>query len=494
MAFKGRTVLAFIIISVFASCILTLTIVGSVDSSILAKERNGTDMPGQASAIDLSGDQEDELTKEEIRKLTTTVQLIENKFVTKVDRQSLIDGAINGMLASLHDPFTVYMDPEEAQGFSESVQSSFTGIGAEVTMVDGRVTVISPINDSPAERAGIHAKDVIVSVNGEKLDSLKLNEAVMKIRGPKGTQAKLGIIRAGSADVIQIIVVRDDIDIETVYAEMLEGQIGKIEIRQFAQKTADRFKDELAQLEAKGMKALIIDVRNDPGGYLYGVLEVIEPLIPEGKLMVQLEYRDKKREHKVSAGPGKDYPIVVLTNKGSASSSEILAGALNQSAGSTLIGETTYGKGTVQTTYEKELGDGSNIKMTIAKWLTPNGNWIHEKGIAPDIAVEQPGYYRSAPLSRESVLQKDHTGEDVKNLQLMLDGLGLEPGRTDGYFSEKTEVAVKAFQRLHELPMTGQVDKITADQLEQAIIKEIQKPENDLQLQEAIKYIRNQIQ
>jgi carboxyl-terminal processing protease len=498
MAFKGRTVLALLILAMFAGSILTLTVANSFDLSTIADERNvhKDNRKADRSASGSSTDAEKKkggLTAEQMEKMNTTLQIIESRYISDVDRETLIDGAINGMLETLNDPYTVYMDAKEAKNFLESVDSSFSGIGAEVTMDEGRVTVIAPIKGSPAERAGVHAKDVILSVNGEKLEGLKLNEAVMKIRGPKGTQAKLDILRPGSVEAIQIIVVRDDIDIETVYAEMMEGNIGKIEIRQFAQHTAQRFNEELKQLEAKGMQALIIDVRNDPGGYLFGVLEILDPLVPEGKTLVQIEYRNQKRERKIAAGPGKPYPIAVLINKGSASASEILAGALSESVGSTLIGETTYGKGTVQTPFDKEFGDGSSIKMTIAKWLTPNGNWINEKGIAPHIAVEQPAYYRAGPLPKDKVIKLDDIGDEVKNLQLMLQGLGLVPGRTDGYFSETTQVAVKAFQRLNDLPVTGEVDSKTAEKIEQGIVKEILNPKNDNQLNAAVQHLKNKL-
>ncbi|MGO4274109.1 peptidoglycan-binding protein, partial [Paenibacillus sp. TAF58] len=150
-------------------------------------------------------------------------------------------------------------------------------------------------------------------------------------------------------------------------------------------------------------------------------------------------------------------------------------------------------KGTVQVTFEKEMGDGSNIKMTVYKWLTPNGNWIHKTGIQPDIPVEQPGYFKAAPLSKKSVLKQDMTSDDVKNLQLMLSGLGFNPERTDGYFNDKTVIAVKAFQRTNGLPMTGEVDTETATKIEKSILAQIREPKNDLQLKAAIGQIQKQI-
>ncbi|WP_281882965.1 S41 family peptidase [Paenibacillus sp. YYML68] len=483
MVFKGRTVLAFVLLSMFASSIMTLTI---VNPAIFAAVKNEV---GAAAAEAKSG-----LSGKDINKIATTYQLITSKYLSEVDHEELVNGAINGMLETLEDPFTVYMDQKEAKQFGENITSSFQGIGAEVTQEEGKVTIVAPIKGSPAEKAGLHAHDVILSVNGESLDGLTLNQAIMKIRGPKGTQAKLEIVRPGVTDPIQLIVVRDDIDVETVKAEMLEGSIGKIEIRQFATNTAESFNEELAALEKKGLKGLIIDVRNDPGGLLSSVVEIVEPFVPKGKPIVQIENRKGLREEtKSEQDGGKPYPVHVLINKGSASASEILAGALHDSAGSKLIGETTFGKGTVQVTFEQEMGDGSNIKMTVYKWLTPDGTWIHKTGIAPDLAVEQPAYFKAAPLSKKQTLKPDMNSEDVKNLQIMLKGAGYDPGREDGYYNDQTAQAVKSFQRANSVPVTGEVDEETATKLEKAIVAAIRDPKNDLQLKAALESIRKEI-
>jgi carboxyl-terminal processing protease len=221
---------------------------------------------------------------------------------------------------------------------------------------------------------------------------------------------------------------------------------------------------------------------------------MVEPFIPKGKPIVQIENREGKREPTLSKGEGKPYPVVVLINKGSASASEILAAALQEAAGGRVIGETSFGKGTVQVTFQQELGDGSNIRMTVYKWLTPDGNWIDKKGITPDIAVEQPDYFKVAPLSRKTTLKSDMIGDDVKNLQIMLNGLGFPTDRTDGYFSEKTAAAVKSFQSRNGLPATGEVDLETANKLEEAIIAQIRDPKNDRQLEAAINYLREVLQ
>ena len=309
-----------------------------------------------------------------VNKIETAIKLVEKNYVEEVDQNKLIDGAIQGMMSALGDPFSSYMGQETAQHFSEQIEGSFTGIGAEVSMENGNVTVVSPIKGSPAERAGIKPKDILLSVNGVSFEGLSLNEAVAKIRGPKGTEAKIKVKREDVETTLEYTIIRDDITMETVNSRMEEGGVGVIEVTEFSMNTAERFQKEIASLEKQGMKGLVIDVRNNPGGVLKVVIQMAEQLVGKGKVIVQVEDKNGNRDQTLSNGTSKKYPIAVVTNKGSASASEILAGALKESAGAKLVGETTYGKGTVQTSYSEEMGDGSLIKITIAKWLMPNGN------------------------------------------------------------------------------------------------------------------------
>ncbi|WP_410770701.1 S41 family peptidase [Fontibacillus sp. BL9] len=480
--YKKRTVALFVVVAMVASCLLTLTFTGQWSFAGSGPLRSGifADNVGTGS-------------KDSIKKIETAMQLVKNNYVEGVDQQKLVDGAIDGMMSALGDPFSSYMGPETAQQFSEQIEGSFTGIGAEVSMENGNVVVVSPIKGSPAERAGIKPKDILLSVNGESFEGLSLNEAVAKIRGPKGTEAKIKVKRAGSTNNLEYTIVRDDIALETVYARMEDGKVGVIEITEFSMNTAERFKQELDNLEKQGMKGLVIDVRNNPGGVLQIVIEMAEHFVPKGKSIVQVEDKNKQREKTVSKGVGKTYPIAVITNKGSASASEILAGALQESADAKLIGEATYGKGTVQTSFSQELGDGSLLKVTIAKWLTPDGEWIHKKGIQPDIAVSQPGYFSVAPINKEKAYKYDMLGEDIKSAQTMLQGLGYDPGRTDGYFSKATEDAVKKFQSKAKLQATGVLDEKTAEALEAGLIEQIRDPKNDNQMNRAIEVIRKEI-
>lgn len=484
MYFKGRTVFAFVMVTMIASALVTMTL---ADQWIQHEDNRSSSAVVAAAAADDGGNR---LNADELAKLNAVLELIETKYYENVEREELLDGAVSGMMSALDDPYSVYMEKDVAQHFSESIEGSFTGIGAEVTTEDGKIIVVSPIKGSPAERSGLLAKDVLISVNGVSLNGLNLQDAVTKIRGPKGTKAKIVVQRSGFSEPIQLVLIRDDIDVETVYGTMRPDGIGVIEIRQFSLNTAKRFKEELEKLENQGMKGLVMDVRNNPGGVLPIVVEISQLMMKEGSTVVQVEYRDGKREKTLAKGGSqKDYPIAVLTNKGSASASEILAGALQEAAGATVIGEQSFGKGTVQVSYNKALGDGSLVKMTIAKWLTPNGNWIHQKGITPNQIVEPPDMFTVARMNVQEPLKLDSFSEQVRSAQIMLHGLGFEPKREDGYFDEETVAAVKRFQSENRLTMTGEIDAKTAAALEQAVVKWIQNKENDAQLLEAVKAV-----
>jgi carboxyl-terminal processing protease len=244
------------------------------------------------------------------------------------------------------------------------------------------------------------------------------------------------------------------------------------------------------------MKALVIDVRDNPGGLLKTVIDVADQFVEKGKPIVQSEYRDGERIVDVAKNGVMDnaIPLVVLINEGSASAAEILAGALKQSADAVLVGITTYGKGTVQVPFNEELGDKSLIKLTVNKWLLPDGTWVNEKGIEPDIEVAQPDYFLASRLPRDYVLKYDTTGEAVENLQNILEGVGFPADRTDGYFSQETKAALELFQKQQALPVTGVVDLDTAQKLEEILYVNLQKPEIDTQWQAALSKAREMMQ
>jgi len=467
---KGRKLILLLVAAMIAGSLLTMVVA-----------QTGWLQPLEETPY--IGNSEQAIPKD-MDKLVDVYHKIQDAYIEDKTNDELIDGAIRGMMESLGDPHSNYMNAQETKDFYSSLDDSFEGIGAEVTMESGKVTIIAAIKGSPSEKAGIRPQDQIIRVNGESLEGLNLIEAVNKIRGPKGTKAKLEILRPGLNAPITITVVRDKIPVETIHADTIssaKGLIGKIEITNFGEKTASDFEKELKNLENEGIKGLIIDVRGNPGGYLKSVLDIGNLVIPNKGIIVQIEDKTKEKEAYASEMEKAKYPIVGLINGGSASASEILAATLKESGHYPLVGETSFGKGTVQNPFE--LADGSSMKLTIAKWLTPDGNWIHHKGVKPDVEIKQPEYFYVAPFSENVELKRDMNNHDVRNLQLILTGMGYKTGREDGYFDKHTEVALQAFQKANGLEATGIVDTKTSTLLQDEILKRIRDPKNDLQLQ-----------
>ncbi len=429
--------------------------------------------------------------KNDLSKIGQAYNMILSNYVEKVDEKQLIEGAIQGMVSTLDDPYSAYMDEETAAQFNESLESSFEGIGAEVSMMEGKVTIVAPFKDSPAEKSGLKPNDQIIKIDGESIEGLDLYEAVLKIRGEKGTVVTLEVMRPGVTELMNVKVTRDTIPIETVYTDMKEydnKKLGYIEITSFAQETAEDFIVGLNELEDKGIEGLVIDVRGNPGGLLESVEEILKQLVTKDKPYVQIENRDGEKQRFFSTlEKQKEYPIVVLTNQGSASASEILAGALKEAGGYDIVGEKTFGKGTVQ--QARDMGDGSNLKLTMFKWLTPDGNWIHKKGIEPTVEAKQPEYFYANPIQFEKELTQNMNNEKIKNAQIMLKGLGFDPGREDGYFSGETVIAVKAFQQANNIEATGTINEKTAGAIEAKVIESIRDKKNDLQLQKAMEVL-----
>lgn len=424
----------------------------------------------------------------EMAKVLQAYELIQENYVEEMDNQALIEGAIEGMLGTLEDPYSSYMDIEEMENFNHSIESSFEGIGAEVSMVEGKVTIVAPLKDSPAEAAGLKPNDQILKVDDESMEGLDLNEAVSKIRGEQGTIVKLQVQRPGVDHLLNIEVTRDDIPLETVYAETttVDGKkVGVIEISSFAENTAERFEEELTALEEDGIEGLVIDVRGNPGGLLTSIEEILKNFIPDDKPMFQVEGRDGETTNYYSElEEPKDYPINVLIDEGSASASEILAGAMKEAAGAEVIGTSSFGKGTVQQTVP--MGDGSTVKLTMFKWLTPDGNWIHEKGVEPTMEVKQPDYFYTSPLEIEEALHIGQSSAKIKTAKIMLKGAGFEAGKDDEEFTEETVSAVKQFQKEEGLEQTGEIDEETAKLLETVIVEKIRSGNNDKQKEAAL--------
>ncbi|MCL6096073.1 MAG: S41 family peptidase [Patescibacteria group bacterium] len=331
---------------------------------------------------------------------------------SKLDTQKMLNGAITGMVGALGDPFTIYLPPIQNNNFKQGLAGQFSGIGAELGTKDKQIIVIAPLTGSPAEKAGIKPGDSILGVNGESTNGWSLNQAVEKIRGPKGTQVSLTILHKDENAPKEIKITRDTITVKSVdgwvkpvdcsnkcvavdlsKAKTNSSEIVYIRLSQFGDNTNQEWLALVNKLNAqvksgKNVKGLILDLRNNPGGYLTDATFIASEFVSQGLPVVSQEDGipgDKKTLYAQRQGLFTTIPIVVLINKGSASASEIVAGALRDNNRAKLVGETSYGKGTIQ--QAEDLGQGAGLHITIAKWLTPSGIWVNGKGLTPDVTV-----------------------------------------------------------------------------------------------------------
>ncbi|MGG1674652.1 S41 family peptidase [Neobacillus sp. NRS-1170] len=425
--------------------------------------------------------------RQEFNKLYEAYDTLKSKYYKGTSQNKLINGAINGMVEALDDPYSDYMSKDEAKSFHSSISSSFEGIGAEIQEKDGHITIVSPIKGSPAEKAGLKPNDIILSVDGKSLQGMNSTQAVTMIRGKKGTKVELSIQRAGTGAPMSVPIVRDEIPIETVYGEMVDDQIAKVQIISFSSNTSNELVKTLNDLQKKGMKGLVLDLRQNPGGLLDQAVTISSMFVPKGKVIVKEEDRNGKITEIPSENKGNpNLPLVVLIDKGSASASEILSAAVKESAGVPLVGEKSFGKGTVQTA--SDFADGSNLKYTIAKWLTPNGNWIHKKGIKPDYEVALPEYATLPIINPDKELALSTSSTEVQTAQKMLKAIGYDPGREDGFFDEKTKAAVIAFQKAQKLPENGVLKGDATLKLMDLLREKIKT--SDTQLQKAVEVLK----
>lgn len=313
---------------------------------------------------------------------------VTDKFAGQVDNQKMIGDAINGALSSLDDPYTHYLSPDEAKRLNDDLNGNFDGIGAKIELRDNLITVFAPLEGSPAEKVGLRGKDVIVKIDGVETKGMSLDEAIDKIRGQKGTSVKLTIVREGEPEPLDFDVVRDTIVIKSVKWEMKDGQIAYLNINQFGADTIELLEKQLSEIIAAQPKGIIVDVRNNPGGFLDVAVDASSLFIKDRGAIVKEEDKGGRLTEKPATLKPQlvDQPLIVLVNAGSASASEIFAGAVQDYGRGRLIGETTFGKGSVQV-LESVRGGGA-VRITVAKWLTPKGRHINKQGIDPDIKVE----------------------------------------------------------------------------------------------------------
>ena len=330
------------------------------------------------------------------KKVDEINSLIDKYYYFDVDRDKQEEALYDGIMDGLDDPYSVYYTKEEYAELQEDTSGEYVGIGAVVTMnSDMRVEIVRPIKNSPAEQAGLKAGDILVQVDDTEITDQELFVVVDMIRGEEGTKAHLKIYRQGESDYLEFDVERRTVENYTVESEMLDDQVGYIAVTQFNDNTAQEFEDAIDEVQANGAKAAIIDLRDNPGGLLTAVVDMCDYIMDDG-VIVSTKDRDGNvlGEYKDTGKHSVDIPLVVLVNGNSASASEIFSGAMQDSGKAKLVGTTTFGKGIVQSVIP--LSDGTAVKLTVAKYFTPNGNDIHKKGITPDYEVELPDGQTSA--------------------------------------------------------------------------------------------------
>lgn len=391
---------------------IVLVVVAGATYLMLNDDRKNSVIPYEDVAAAEKDNEEDDYSYDKIvEKLSLLKILIDTYYLDEVDPENFATGIYRGFIASLNDPYSTYYTKEEYSNLLESSSGVYYGIGAVVSqdVKTGIITVVKPYEGTPAYNAGLLPNDIIYKVNGEEVTGKDLTEVVSKIKGKEGTEVVITIYRDGVDEPMDYTIVRQKINIPTIEFEMLDSRnkIGYIQITEFDEITVSQFSDAVSRLERKGMKGLIIDVRDNPGGLLNSVVKILDRLIYKG-LLVYTEDKNGQREEKY-ADDSKQFnkPIVVLINENSASASEIFAGALQDYEKATIVGTTSFGKGIVQSVIP--LTDGTAVKLTISKYYTPKGRNIHGTGITPDVEIELDEELKkmvTIPHDQDNQLQK----------------------------------------------------------------------------------------
>ncbi len=328
--------------------------------------------------------------------------IISQRYLEEVTIEDLLNSAIKGMVDGLGDPQTSFLSPSQWEEMMIKIDGSFSGIGIEITSEDGFITIISPIKNTPGERAGLLAGDRIVAVDGEDIFGISTFDAVKLLRGPVGSEVKLVIDRENAAERLNFDIIRGNIILPSVYPQMLDNKIGYIEITTFDEHTGEDFSIALMELENQGMEGLILDLRDNPGGLLSEAVKVAQELLPAGPITHVVNRHGEILSTYNSYGVKKAYPITILVNGASASASEIIAGAFQDSGAGVIVGTKSYGKATVQ--HLEGLSNKAGIRYTVAKYQTPSGRDIHEVGLEPDVEVE--GYDMQLLKAIEVIMEK----------------------------------------------------------------------------------------
>jgi carboxyl-terminal processing protease len=334
------------------------------------------------------------------KKLFQIKDVLSSYYFGNIDESQEVEGAIKGMVSSLNDPYTVFMNAKEFQEFNTQTEGTYVGLGLQVGVKNERITVIAPFEDSPADKAGVLKGDAIIRVNDKEVTGKDLEAAVAMMKGKAGEPVTITIYREGTG-TLDLTIKRAEINLVTVKGEMLDNRVGYIQLTMFDEHSDEDFKKKLLELKDKGMKGLILDLRSNPGGLLPTCVNITSNFVKKGEVLVSTKNKAGKEEKYTSkGGDAIGMPLVVLTDEGTASASEIFSGVIRDYKLGTLIGTTTFGKGVVQTVLD--TGEGTALKVTISEYFTPSGENIHKKGIKPDIEVKYPEELLKAEYNRNT--------------------------------------------------------------------------------------------
>lgn len=411
--------------------------------------------------------------RQSFSKVENVYQTLTNDYYKKKDPDKLSKAAIDGMVKELDDPYSEYMTKDQTKSFNEDVSGDFVGIGAEMQKKDQHVQITSPMKGSPAEKAGLKPKDIVKKVDGKSVKGQPLEAIVKKVRGKKGSTVTLTIQRGTHEQDFKIK--RDKIHVKSVdYSK--HGNVAVLKINKFQSSTSGELKSALLKAHKTGINKVVLDLRNNPGGLLDEAVKMINVFVDKNKTAVELQKGDHTENIKTSNNALKeaqDMDVSILINEGSASASEVFTGAMRDYNKATIYGSKSFGKGIVQTTHE--FKDGSLLKFTNMKWLTPKGHYIHKKGIQPDHTIKPPKYQQLSVIPTDKTLKVGDNNQHVSTINIGLNALGYHTDDESKTFDSNLERQVKAFQKDHHLDETGAFDKSTNEKFTQALVDKSNK-------------------